>query len=70
LDFYTPLPILPYMVVMSVHVFSRIYKDVLPCITESLPSVTSSNDVFLKLMYNDTMATKMSKSVCDRFPCK
>lgn len=44
------------------------YDEVLPCIDRVLPSANSASDWFLKLIYDQPLATRMSKSVCARFP--
>ncbi|KAL4223942.1 hypothetical protein ACF0H5_017401 [Mactra antiquata] len=44
------------------------YDKVLPCMDRVLPSANSASDWYLKLIYDQEMATRMSKSICARFP--
>lgn len=45
-----------------------VHDDVIPCLDKTIPSASIASDWFLKLIFNETMATRMSKSLCTRFP--
>ncbi|XP_060564750.1 uncharacterized protein LOC132723961 [Ruditapes philippinarum] len=51
-----------------IYKWCTVYEDVLPCLGRTLPTASSASDWYLKLIYNETMATKMSNSLCARFP--
>ncbi|XP_045173923.2 uncharacterized protein LOC123535357 [Mercenaria mercenaria] len=51
-----------------VYKWCTVYEGVLPCLGRTLPTANSASDWYLKLIYNQTMASKMSNSLCQRFP--
>ncbi|XP_052802368.1 uncharacterized protein LOC128232702 [Mya arenaria] len=43
------------------------YDGVLPCLSRTLPSAIGPNDTFLQLIFNETQAFRISRSLCKRF---
>lgn len=52
----------------AIYSWCTVHEHVIPCLGRMLPSASSPSDWYLRLIYNETIATRMSTSICERFP--